>query len=83
MIFQQAAYYMNDSIGRFVVLAFRGREKKKHYIEHIRRIAADKEGLVLLIDERDLDVFLRHAMNGKSNESHLQETFDQIVRSIS
>ena len=55
--FHQAAYYMTEAIGRFVVVAYRGREKKKFYFEHIRRIATDKTGIVLLLDERDLDVF--------------------------
>ena len=74
---------MNDAIGRFVIIAFRGLEKKKHYFEHIRRINSDKKGIVLLLDNRDLDVFLRHALNGKSNQPHLQETYDSIVRQIS
>ena len=81
--FQQAAYYMNDAISRFVIIAFRGLEKKKHYFEHIRRINSDKKGIVLLLDNRDLDVFLRHALNGKSNQPHLQEAYDNVVRQIS
>jgi hypothetical protein len=35
------------------------------------------------VDERDLDVFLRHALSGKSNQAHLQEQFDLTVRQIS
>ena len=81
--FHQAAYYMSEPIGRFVVVAYRGKEKKKFYFEHIRRIATDKHGIVLLLDERDLDVFLRHALNGKSNQAHLQEQYDLTVRQIS
>lgn len=82
--FQQAAYYMNDRIGKFVVVAFRGSERKKHYYEHIRRIAEDKSGgIVLLLTQKDLEVFIRRAMNGKSNEGHVQELYDQIVREIS
>jgi hypothetical protein len=81
--FQQAAYYMNDAIGRFVVVAYRGQEKKKHYFEHIRRISADKHGMILLLSQPDIDVFLRHALNGKSNQPHLQELFDTTVRQIS
>ena len=46
--FQQASYYMTDAIGRFVISAFRGEEKKKHYYGHIRRIAQDSKGIVLL-----------------------------------
>ena len=81
--FQQAAYYMNEAIGRFVMLAYRGKEKKKHYFEHIARIASNNRGLVLLLSEKDLQVFLRHALNGKSNQSHLQELFDTTVRQVS
>jgi hypothetical protein len=80
--FHQASYYMSDKIGRFAIIAFRGREKLKHYYEHIKRIA-DERGLVLLFDERDLEVFLRHALNGKSNQPHIQELFDGTIRMIS
>ena len=81
--FHQAAYYMNDRIGKFVVVAFRGVERKKHYYEHIRRIAEDKGGIVLLLTQKDLEIFIRQAMNGKSNEGHVQEQYDQIVREVS
>lgn len=81
--FQQASYYMNEAIGRFVIVAFRGKEKKKHYFEHIRRINSENKGMVLLLDQRDMEVFLRHAVNGKSNQSHLQELYDSTVRLIS
>jgi hypothetical protein len=81
--FQQAAYYMTEPIGKFVVISFRGREKKKHYYEHIRRIANDRKGMVLLFDERDLDVFLRQAIIGKSNQPHIQEQYDHTIRQIS
>jgi hypothetical protein len=81
--FQQAAYYMTEPIGRFSILAFRGNEKKRHYYEHIKRIASDKNGIVLLFHDKDLDVFLRHAMSGKSNEPHLREIYDTTVREIS
>jgi hypothetical protein len=74
---------MNDTIGRFAVLVFRGREIKKHYFEHVRRIASDKHGMVLLLTDRDLDVLLRQAANGKSSESHLQELYDRSVREAS
>jgi hypothetical protein len=81
--FHQAAYYMTEPIGRFSILAFRGLEKKRHYYEHIKRIASDKNGIVLLFHDKDLDVFLRHAMSGKSNEPHLREIYDTTVREIS
>lgn len=81
--FHQVLYYMNDAIGRFAVLVFRGDEIKKHYYEHVRRIAADKKGLVLFLIDRDIDVLLRQAINGKSSEAHLQENFDRTVREVS
>lgn len=79
--FHQAAYYMSDQMGKFVIIAFRGREKPKHYYQHIRRIS-EKHGMVLLFDGRDLDVFLRHALTGKSNQPHIQELYDATVRYI-
>ena len=81
--FHQFAYYMNDMIGRFAVLVFRGEQMKRHYYEHIRRIASDKRGMVLLLTDRDIDILLRHAINGKSSESHLQELYDRTVREVS
>jgi hypothetical protein len=81
--FHQILYYMNDTIGQFAVLVFRGEEIKKHYYEHIRRIATDKKGMVLLLIDRDIDVLLRQAINGKSSEGHLQENFDRTVREVS
>ena len=82
--FHQVSYYMNPIIGRLAFLAYRGGpEIKKGYLEHIRRIGNDKKGMVLLIGERDLEVFLRQALNGKKSESHLQDIFDRTVREIS
>jgi hypothetical protein len=81
--FQQVAYYINETIGRFVILVFRGKEIKRHYYDHIGRIASDKKGMVLLLTERDLDVLLRQAINGKSSESHFQELYDRAIREVS
>lgn len=81
--FHQASYYMTEPIGRFCVLAFRGREKQKHHYQHVKRIADDKKGIVLLVDSRDLDIFLRHAQNGKSSEGHLRDLYDKTVREVS
>ena len=81
--FQQASYYMTKEIGRFVVVAFRG-EVKKHYYEHVKRIASDKDGgIVLPITENDMRVFIRQAKNGKTKETHIQEVYDRTVRAIS
>lgn len=80
--FQQASYYLTNEAGRFGIIAFRG-EIKKHYYEHLGRIAHDKDGMVLLITEKDLKVFLRQAMHGKVKESHLHEIYDRTVRELS
>ena len=79
--FQQSQYYMTEAGGRFVVVVFRG-EIKKHYYEHIRR-AIDKDGMILLLNERDIIVFLRQARNGKIKESHIRDIYDRTVREIS
>jgi hypothetical protein len=79
--FHQANYYMTGAAGRFVVLVFRG-EIKKHYYDHIRR-ASEKDGLVLLLTEKDIVVFLRQAKNGKIREGHIRDIYDRTVREIS
>jgi hypothetical protein len=66
-----------------VVIAYRGQEKKKSYYEHIKRIANENGGFVLLVDGRDLDIIVRRTINGKSIQPHLQELFDRTVREIS
>jgi len=82
-VFQQVATYMTKEIGRFAVVAFRG-EMKKHYNDHLKRIASEKEGgIVLLLTEQDLKVFIRQARNGKTKETHIQEIYDRTVRAIS
>jgi hypothetical protein len=81
--FHQVEYYMTEPIGRFAFVAFRGDEKKKHYYEHIKRIANEKKGVVLLLASRDLDIFIRQAINGKSSDDHLRDLYDTTVREIS
>ncbi len=80
--FHQVAYYMSEATGRFVILVFRG-EKKKNYDEHIKRIFSEFQGIVLLLNERDLKVFLRRTLRGKIRESHIQEIYDQTIRGLS
>ena len=80
--FQQADYYMNEAIGRFVVLVFRGEILPGHYL-HVRRISEKSRGFVLPLTDRDLRTFLRQAKNGKVKEDHIQERFDTVVRKIS
>ena len=81
--FQQTSYYMNSAIGRFAVVVFRGQEVTKSYVQHITRIVNDKQGMVLILTEKDVRTFLRQAMNGKVKEEHIHEVFDRTCRLIS
>jgi hypothetical protein len=80
--FHQCLYYMTQEIGRFAVLCFRG-EVKEHYYEHIKRVATQTQGVVLLLTDRDLNVFLRQSKHGKAKEDHIQGIFDKTIRRIS
>ena len=46
-------------------------------------MAKDKNGMILLLTEKDLRVFLRQAIKGKVKESHINGLFDRIVRTVS
>ena len=81
--FHQISYYINDTIGLFGVIVFRGEEVKSHYYDHLKRVANDKKALVILLTDKDVDIFLRQAINGKSSEGHIQELYDRVVREIS
>jgi hypothetical protein len=37
----------------------------------------------LLLNDKDLKVFIRQAINGKVKEDHIQDIYDRIVRKIS
>jgi hypothetical protein len=80
--FHQASYYLNEISGRFMVLAFRGREIGSASVGHIKRIMTASRSLVLLLTERDLQVFIRQAKNGKLKEDHIQSLHDSILRKI-
>ena len=80
--FHQISYYLTKESGRFGVIAFRG-ELKPHYYSHLKRIASDKDGIVLLLGQRDLLVFIRQARNGKIKEDHIQDRYDETVRKLS
>lgn len=80
--FHQASYYMTNAGGKFVVLFFRG-EIKNHYYSHVKRVAEEKGGIVLLLTERDINVFLRQARNGVTKDDHIQDRYDTTIRSIS
>jgi hypothetical protein len=80
--FQQVSYYMTEHAGKFVVVFFRG-ELKNHYFQHIKRISAASGGLVLLLNDKDMRVFIRQSINGRVKDSHIQDRYDKIVRAIS
>jgi hypothetical protein len=80
--FHQAAYYMSAAGGKLVVIVFRG-EIKNHHYEHIKRIVSTHDGLVLLLNDRDMQVFVRQAINGKVRDDHLQDRYDTAVRAVS
>lgn len=84
--FHQASYYMGSAMGYFCIVCFRGDPKHSHYYEHIKRIhdkTTQGKGLVVLVGDSDLKVFLRQERNGKLKESHLQDRLDYTVRQIS
>jgi hypothetical protein len=80
--FQQMAYYLNDEIGRFGVVCYRG-EMSTAYWPHLQKIAKDKKGLVILLNDKDLKVFIRQSRSGKVKESHIQDRCDEYVRKTS
>jgi hypothetical protein len=82
--FHQTAYYMNPRIGNFAVICFRGNDRDKPvYMQHIRRISQNHCGMVILLNDKDLKVFIRQAINGKVKETHIREIYDNVVRRIS
>lgn len=81
--FQQIAYYMNDEIGRFGIVVFRGDTLAPSYWPHLQRILRDKKGLILLMNDKDLKVFIRQARAGKVKEAHIQDRYDYTLRKIS
>jgi hypothetical protein len=83
--FHQFGAYMTKAVGRFLICSYRG-EEKPHYYEHIRRILTEKSpdpSMVLLLTDKDLQVFMRQAMNGKIKEDHLEEILDRFARKVS
>jgi hypothetical protein len=80
--FHQASYYLNEAGGRFIILAYRGKEISPAAFGHIKRILLERRGLVLPLTERDITTFIRQARNGKIKEDHIQERYDYVVRKI-
>ncbi|NQU63881.1 MAG: transposase, partial [SAR324 cluster bacterium] len=81
--FHQIQYYLSDTFGKFGIIVFRG-EIKKSYYRHISNIAnKNAGGIVLLLTQRDLEVFLRQAISGAFKEAHIQDKYDTTIRQIS
>lgn len=82
--FHQVSYYMSNTFGRFGVIAFRGDEIKDSYYRHISNVVnKNQAGMILLLTQRDIEVFLRQAIKGVFKESHIQDRFDEFVRQVS
>lgn len=85
--FHQATYYLNKSIGFFLILCHRGSDSdKSHYYEHIRRAAAihaSSPVVIIPLNDKDLKVFIRQAINHKTKDDHIHNIHDEIIRKIS
>lgn len=82
--FHQVSYYFSNAFGHFGIIAFRGDEIKDSYFNHIANVAnKNQAGLILVLTQRDLEVFLRQAIKGMFKENHLQDRFDYHIRQIS
>lgn len=82
--FHQVQYYFSETFGKFGLIFFRGNELKESYFNHIANVAnKNQAGLILPLTQRDLEVFLRQAINGVFKENHIQDKFDSLIRSIS
>jgi len=82
--FHQVGYYLSNTFGRFGIIVFRGDEIKDSYYRHVNNVAnKNQAGMILLLTQRDIEVFLRQAIKGVFKENHLQDRFDHFVRQIS
>lgn len=80
--YHQVSYYLNDSIGRFAIIVFRGDDITTSDLGHIHRILnIDKKGLILPLRQRDVETFIRQALSGKTKEGHIRDIYDRIIRS--
>ncbi|TGB33050.1 P-loop ATPase, Sll1717 family [Burkholderia thailandensis] len=81
--FHQVAYYFSCAFGKFGIIVFRG-EIKDSYSRHISNVAnKNQAGQILLLTQKDLEVFLRQAINGVFKENHIQDRYDHFVRQVS
>jgi hypothetical protein len=82
--FHQVNYYFSNTFGRFGIIFFRGDEIKDSYFKHISNVAnKNQSGLILVLTQRDLEVFLRQAIKGVVKEGHIQDRYDYHVRQVS
>lgn len=80
--FHQVSYYFSNTFGRLGFIVFRG-EVKNSYSKHIANVAnKNQAGLIVLLTQKDIEVFLRQAINGVFKEAHIQDRYDYFVRSI-
>lgn len=81
--FHQIQYYLNENFGRFGIIVFRGEEIKDRYIKHISRVVnKNRSGLIVLLTQRDIEVFLRQSIKGAFKESHIQDRHDYFIRKV-
>lgn len=82
--FYQVQSYMSSTFGHFGVIAFRGNDVKDSYLRQISSVANKNQGgMILLLTQKDLEVFLRQAINGTFKEAHIQDRYDYFIRQIS
>lgn len=81
--FHQAGYYMSNAAGRFVVVVHRGQDMGNRYLRHVRRIADDKQGMVMILTGKDVRALLSQVLAGHSAEDYLHELYDRACRAIS
>lgn len=82
--FHQVSYYLNDTLGNFAIIVFRGQEIKQKYFQHVSNVLnRNKSGLIMILTQKDLEVFLRQAIKGAFKETHIQDRYDYMIRKIS
>ncbi|ACQ98840.1 P-loop ATPase, Sll1717 family [Burkholderia pseudomallei] len=82
--FHQVSYYFSQTFGKFGIIVFRGIEIKDSYHRHISTVAnKNQSGQIILLTQKDLEVFLRQAINGVFKETHIQDRYDFFVRQVS
>ncbi len=81
--FHQVSYYLNDTFGHFGIIAFRGTTIDDRYFKHISNIVnKNRNGMIIVLTQKDLEVFLRQAISGNFKEAHIQDRFDFFIRKI-